>query len=195
MSNFVYFQKCACVSVSMARLGGMCSVCVCVSARVGDGLSSSCRRQRQRSLTKFRVRRLLRPRKVARLAGGQADRVGHPLAGNYIFTWCTVEWGAGRARQGGVADVAAKVTQSYRGSAKSERERRSLRLVLGPFRTLTHCRRVGRQWQWQRQGQWRWQGQALGEGWRVSLVVLKLRVAGSLASLWGLTDSAWFVAC
>lgn len=103
--------------------------------------------------------------------------------------------GRGRARQGGVADVAAKVTQSNRGSAKSERERRSLRLVLGPFRTLTHCRRVGRQWQWQRQGQWRWQGQALGEGWRVSLVVLKLRVAGSLASLWGLTDSAWFVAC
>lgn len=53
--------------------------------------------------------------------------------------------GRGRARQGGVADVAAKVTQSNRGSAKSERERRSLRLVLGPFRTLTHCRRVGRQ--------------------------------------------------
>lgn len=64
------------------------------------------------------------------------------MAGNYIFTWCTVERGA---RQGGVADVAAKVTQSKRSSAKSVGERRSLRLVLGPFRTLTHCRRVGRQ--------------------------------------------------
>lgn len=184
-----------CVRECIHGQAGRNVLCVCVSARVGDGLSSSCRRQRQRSLTKFRVRRLLRPRKVARQAGGQADWVGHPLAGNYIFTWCTVEWGErGRARQGGVADVAAKVTQSGQREIR-ERERRSLRLVLGPFRTLTHCRRVGRQWQWQRQGQWRWQGQALGEGWRVSLVVLKLRVAGSLASLWGLTDSAWFVAC
>lgn len=38
MSNFVYFQKCACVSVSMARLAGMCSRCVCVCACVWRAL-------------------------------------------------------------------------------------------------------------------------------------------------------------
>lgn len=61
---------------------------------------------------------------------GQADRRagwGTPVAGNYIFTWCTVEWGP---RQGGVADVAAKVTQSKRSSAKSKREKVA---PLGPW--------------------------------------------------------------
>lgn len=107
--------------------------------------------------------------------------MGHPR-GRKLHIYM-VHSGVGGPRQGGVADVAAKVTQSKRGSAKSKRERRSLRLVLGPFRTLTHCRRVGRQ-----AGR-KERGQTLAEGWRVSLVVLKLRVAGSLAlaSLWGLT--------
>lgn len=72
-----------------------------------------------------------------------SGRVGHPR-GRKLHIYM-VHSGVGGPRQGGVADVAAKVTQSKRGSAKSERERRSLRLVLGPFRTLTHCRRVGRQ--------------------------------------------------
>lgn len=77
---------------------------------------------------------------------GQADRVGQGGAPPWqeITYLHDAQWSGG-PRQGGVADVAAKVTQSKRGSAKSERERRSLRLVLGPFRTLTHCRRVGRQ--------------------------------------------------
>lgn len=58
---------------------------------------------------------------------GEQAGSGTPVAGNYIFTWCTVEWAR---QQGGVADVAAKVTQSNRGSAKSEREKVA---PLGPW--------------------------------------------------------------
>lgn len=106
----------------MADKAGRNVLClyVCVSARVGDGLSfpSSTsfsrgrlrrQRQRQRSLTKFRVRRLLRPRKVARQAGCQAGS-GTPGRKLHIYmvhesnSDSGVSAGQSRERQGGATD-------------------------------------------------------------------------------------------
>lgn len=201
MSNFVYFQKCACVSVSMADMmadkAGRNVLClyVCVSARVGDGLSSPSstsfsrgrlrrQRQRQRSLTKFRVRRLLRPRKVARQAGCQAGS-GTPWQEITYLHGAREQqrqWGECRAEQGkaGWCDwltdwrphhIAAKVTQSN-GAARNQREKVA---SLGPW-AISHSNPGGCDAGW------------AGAEWglsRVSLVVLKLRVAESLASICG----------
>lgn len=181
------------------RLGGMCCVCMCVclhawvtvspspppppSAEAGWGRLRR-QRQRQRSLTKFRVRRLLRPRKVARQAGCQAGS-GTPWQEiTYLHgAWEQQrQWGECRAEQGkaGWCDwltdwrphhIAAKVTQSN-GAARNQREKVA---PLGPW-AISHSNPGGCDAGW------------AGAEWglsRVSLVVLKLRVAKSLASICG----------
>lgn len=77
----------------------------------------------------------MRPRKVAQQASGgrQAGRQtgsGTPWQEITYLHGALWSGGRGRARQGGVADIAAKVTQSNRGSAKSEREKVA---PLGPW--------------------------------------------------------------
>lgn len=104
------------------------SVCVCVSARVGDGLSSSCRRQRQRSLTKFRVRRLLRPRKVARQASG-GEQAGRQTGSGTPWQEITYLHGAlwsvgGGAGPGRVVWLTSQQKLRNRiGAARNQRER------------------------------------------------------------------------